>query len=358
MLAAGARMDGAGIVRIRPRLLKLVGEGDANAMLTGLHGGGGALASLGPVLGLGELARGDIDAAEYLRRWGHRCPDEFEISVPRPAEEPGWVDRQLAAIRDGGTDPETLLARQEQARDEAWRRFREHYPRKAADMRSRVDRSAVAARSREAARSEVIRAFWVLRAFVLRAGVLSGHGDDLFFLSADEVLAVLGGDESAIVRVPPRREAYRRYSSLPAYPTLIRGRFDPARWAADPDRRGDIYDATADRAPVSDAITGFSGAAGVVDGIARVITSSADAESLRPGEILVTTVTNIGWTPLFPRAAAVVTDVGAPLSHAAIVARELGIPAVVGTGNATARLHTGDRIRVDGERGVVELLAG
>ena len=74
------------------------------------------------------------------------------------------------------------------------------------------------------------------------------------------------------------------------------------------------------------------------------------------GEILVTTMTNIGWTPLFPRAAAIVTDVGAPLSHAAIVARELGIPAVVGCTDATARLKTGDRIRVNGGQGTVEIL--
>ena len=87
-----------------------------------------------------------------------------------------------------------------------------------------------------------------------------------------------------------------------------------------------------------------------------VLTSADEGESLRPGEILVTTVTNVGWTPLFPRAAAVVTDVGAPLSHAAIVARELGIPAVVGTGNATSVLKTGDRVRVDGSRGTVEVL--
>jgi pyruvate,water dikinase len=77
---------------------------------------------------------------------------------------------------------------------------------------------------------------------------------------------------------------------------------------------------------------------------------------LQSGEILVTTLTNIGWTPLFPRAAAVVTDVGAPLSHASIVARELGIPTVVGCGNATMRLHTGDRIRVNGQEGKVEIL--
>jgi phosphoenolpyruvate synthase/pyruvate phosphate dikinase len=70
----------------------------------------------------------------------------------------------------------------------------------------------------------------------------------------------------------------------------------------------------------------------------------------------VATQTNIGWTPLFPRAAAVVTDIGAPLSHAAIVARELGIPAVVGCSDATMRLKTGDKVRVDGSNGTVEIL--
>ncbi len=70
------------------------------------------------------------------------------------------------------------------------------------------------------------------------------------------------------------------------------------------------------------------------------------------------TFTNIGWTLLFPRLAAIVTDVGAPLSHAAIVAREIGIPAVVGCGNATMLLKTGDHVRVDGGRGTVDVLAG
>jgi phosphoenolpyruvate synthase/pyruvate phosphate dikinase len=67
-------------------------------------------------------------------------------------------------------------------------------------------------------------------------------------------------------------------------------------------------------------------------------------------------MTNIGWTPLFPRLAAIVTDLGAPLSHAAIVARELGIPAVVGCGDATMRLKTGDRVRVNGGQGLAEIL--
>ena len=88
----------------------------------------------------------------------------------------------------------------------------------------------------------------------------------------------------------------------------------------------------------------------------RVIATFEEGDQLQAGEILVTILTNVGWTPLFPRAAAVVTDVGAPLSHAAIVARELGIPAVVGCGIATMRLKTGDRVRVDGGKGLVEIL--
>jgi len=72
-------------------------------------------------------------------------------------------------------------------------------------------------------------------------------------------------------------------------------------------------------------ISGFAGAAGAVEGIVRRIDRVEDGNQIQPGEILVTVTTNVGWTPLFPRLAAIVTDVGAPLSHAAIVAREMGI---------------------------------
>jgi rifampicin phosphotransferase len=109
-------------------------------------------------------------------------------------------------------------------------------------------------------------------------------------------------------------------------------------------------------AEVNIAVRGFPGSAGVVEAPARVLSDAVEGAALQPGEVLVTTVTNVGWTPMFPRAAAVITDVGAPLSHAAIVARELGIPAVVGCGNATMRLKTGDRVRVDGTAGTVEVL--
>ena len=91
-------------------------------------------------------------------------------------------------------------------------------------------------------------------------------------------------------------------------------------------------------------------------GTARLVDNPDQGQSFEQGEILVTVQTDVAWTLLFPRAAAVVTDVGAPLSHAAIVARELGIPAVVGCGDATTRIKTGDRLRVDGAQGSVEIL--
>nr|WP_255688202.1 PEP-utilizing enzyme [Tepidanaerobacter sp. GT38] len=104
-------------------------------------------------------------------------------------------------------------------------------------------------------------------------------------------------------------------------------------------------------------LKGFTGAAGKVEGIVRILNAPEEGEKLQPGEILVATTTNVGWTPLFPKAAAIITDIGAPLSHAAIVARELGIPAVVGCGNATLRLKTGDKVMVDGGQGIVHILS-
>jgi pyruvate,water dikinase len=303
-----------------------------------------------------KVARGELDRSAYGRLYGHRGAHEFEVSIPRPAEDPTWIDEQLKGLAAAKVDPMALLGRREEARKAAWARLAQNAPREVAGLQKKVERWAKVARDREAARSESIRCFWLARAFVLAAGEFTGQGADLFFTTIDEILALLGGDASALAAIPARRATYERYAALPTYPTLILGRFDPMEWAKDPQRRTDVYDATAAARPSSDEITGFPGAAGIVCGVVRVLRTPEEGAALEDGEILVTTVTNIGWTPLFPRAAAVVTDVGAPLSHAAIVARELGIPAVVGCGNATMKLHTGDSVRVDGERGTVSIV--
>ena len=357
MLEAAANQGGAAILFTRRNLQKLVGEADADTLLTGPSGEWGHLASLGPLIGLARLARGETSREAYARQYGHRGPHEVEVSTPRPVEDPDWIDKQLAGMREANEDASALLARREDARQAAWQRLRERFPRKEAAIRRQIGRWSAVAHEREAARSEAIRAFWVLRSFVQRAGALTGRGESVFFLSIDEILLLLRGDQTSISSIPARRAAYERYCALPPYPALIRGRFDPFQWATDPQRRSDLSDARGgNRLPAGDAITGFPGAPGIVEGCVRVIPTAEDGSQLQAGEVLVTTVTNVGWTPLFPRAAAVVTDVGAPLSHAAIVARELGIPAVVGCGDATMRLHTGDQVRVDGGQGTVEIL--
>lgn len=104
----------------------------------------------------------------------------------------------------------------------------------------------------------------------------------------------------------------------------------------------------------SETLKGFAGASGKIEGVVRILTNPKEGENLKKGEILVASITNVGWTPLFPKSSAIITDIGAPLSHAAIVARELGIPAVVGCGNATTKLKTGDKVIVDGGHGVVQ----
>ena len=356
MLSAATRSSGASFVTTRMRLQRLLGDSGANALTSGLGGQAGQLASLGLLDGLDALARGTISRDTFNRRYGHRGPHEFEISTPRPAEDPGWIDDQLAqrATSTGPAYPE-LLAEQQRRREEARAELERRHPWQAKVLGRQLAVWTRIARDRERARSEVIRYFWVLRTYVLRAAALTGLGDDIFFLDAAEIVRVLRGETIGPRVIAERRRTYAGYTALPPYPGLIRGPFDPYVWAADPDRRSDIFVA-GDRRPAADTVRGFAGSAGVVEGVVRVLTDAADGDQLRSGEVLVTTVTNVGWTPLFPRLAAVVTDIGAPLSHAAIVARELGIPAVVGCGNATMRLRTGDRVRVDGSAGTVEVL--
>ena len=355
MLQAAGRQGNAALVMTRPRLQTLVGAADADALFAGFHSDEHHLASLDLIRGLQKLASGEIDRATFGQRYGHRGPHEFEVSMPRPGEDPHWIDSQLELLR--ATDVQALFSRREEASRRAWQRLAAAQPPKVvARIRKQLDEWGRIERDREDTRSELVRVFWVMRSVILRAGELTGRGDDLFMLSMDEIIAEVSG-QLAPLDVSDRRQTHERYRALPMYPRLIRGRFDPFRWAADPRRRADVFVADAAAVPPSATVSGFPGAAGVVEGRVRVLASPEEGDLFETGEILVTAVTNVGWTPLFPRAAAVVTDVGAPLSHAAIVARELGIPAVVGCGNATTLLHTGDLVRVNGSRGTVEVLA-
>jgi pyruvate,water dikinase len=165
--------------------------------------------------------------------------------------------------------------------------------------------------------------------------------DDAFYLTLDELLRPLPDDVMELVRFRrERRTEYRRYE----LPLTFTGVPEPAV-------RADELDGAA-----GDVLTGVAGAPGAVEGTARVVVDPFDAEPLEPGEILVCRFTDPSWAPLFTLADALVIDIGAAASHGAIVARELGVPCVIGTGEGTRRIRTGDRLRVDGSAGRVEIL--
>jgi pyruvate,water dikinase len=118
----------------------------------------------------------------------------------------------------------------------------------------------------------------------------------------------------------------------------------------------DSFIAHSEDAQTGDTLKGVATSAGKVTATARVLHGPEDFGQMRPGDVLVAGTTTPAWTPLFAMASAVVTDIGGPLSHGSIVAREYGIPAVMGTGVATRRIQSGQMVTVDGEAGTVELV--
>ena len=345
------------ISKLRGELDLLNGPEDTIALLSNVSTADETLASLGVVANLDRLRRGQISRDEYLMAYGHRGPHEIELSIPRPAEDPHWIDAQLAGLAHSPADVATLLREQRARYETALANLRKTSPAKFDKILKRLQEAARLTRIREGARSEGIRFFGLSRTFALRAGVICDLADEVFFLEHGEIIDLLDGRDEAISQIPLRKTAYQKFLALPQYPTIIMGPFDPEAWAADPKRRTDFFDPSGRIKRSRPAqLSGLPGSAGRAEGRVRVLDSPEEGDQLQPGEILVAITTNVGWTPIFPRAAAVVTDVGAPLSHAAIVARELGIPAVVGCFNATSTLKDGDRVRVDGGQGLVEIL--
>jgi pyruvate,water dikinase len=206
---------------------------------------------------------------------------------------------------------------------------------------------------------------------LVRNGFLT-EVDDVFYLQRHEIsdalvdlrLAWAAGSTARgpgywppiVARRKQIMEAMRRWSPPPALGAVPEAITEPMTimlWGITTERvREWAAGATAES-----SLAGFAGSPGVVEGVARVILDVRDVGRLEEGEILVAPVTSPSWTPVFGKVAGAVSDIGGIMSHAAIVAREYGMPAVVGTGNATARISTGDRIRVDGDAGVVTILS-
>jgi pyruvate,water dikinase len=345
-------------LNLAQELKKLVGKEEADLLMTTIGNISEDLESMGIIDGVAKIANGKMTKEEYLHENGHRFPYEWHLDIPRPSENPSWLDEQINVFKKNPFDLDKITENQRKRYDEAWERFKTKYPSKAQKTKKKLDDFAKLSIDREHIRSEITRSVTVIREHYLRAGELTELGEDIFLLTYEELVEILKKNQESIQYLASRREMDRKLRGLPNYPSFISGAFNPFTWSKNPNRRIDFYDSHRSDYLDEDPsiITGNPGSGGLFEGTVRVINALDEGHLLQQGEILVTSTTNIGWTPLFPRAAAVVTDIGMPLAHAAIVAREIGIPAVVGCGTATKRLKTGDRVMVDGDQGVVKLL--
>ena len=217
------------------------------------------------------------------------------------------------------------------------------------------------------------RFFQKVRAFggvLARAGLLT-EADDVFHLhhtEVDQALTDIALAWAAGTPSPGARHWQPIIAERKRMLSVLKDWSPPAALGPVPEALNDpavrmLWGITAERIeswmnPDPDEVVGVAASSGVVEGTARVLFDVAEIAQLREGEILVVPVTAPSWAPVFAKIKAAVSDIGGSMSHAAIVAREYGMPAVVGCGDATKRIRTGDRVRVDGDRGTVRVLAG
>ncbi|HJS18616.1 MAG TPA: PEP-utilizing enzyme [Anaerolineales bacterium] len=329
----------------------------------------------------GRRFLGDLRA--YLNRYGQRL-NTFAAGMA----EPSWIEDPTPAVEClkayttvTDADPEAeqakLAAEREKAVAEARARLA-GYPQPVVARFETLLKAAQAGGSiREDNHWVVERLFYQMRRLALEfgrrlteAGALA-TADDVFYLTADELLD--GGaahperneeksrDPSLQQRVNERKAELRLFRHLtppPLLGTMPPFEIDAGSVFALGVKTHGIGVRPPDSSDDFQALTGIAASPGVVRGTAKVVHSLAEAGKLQPGDVLVAKATMPPWTPLFATAAAVVTDTGGVLSHCAVVAREYGIPAVVGTGRATKMFHDGQILEVDGSAGVVRVLDG
>ena len=311
--------------------------------------------------GLGERLAGTPFAeslTRFLAEFGHRGNDEYELATPCWSMDPAPVLAAVDRLRrvPGERSPRAAMARLTVERAGAEKEVRSalRWP-----LRSLALRAAAVCRAgsigRERAKDvlvyENLGVRMALHELIRRAALRGGPSDPRlgFCVTIDE-LSRFVADPRAFADVIAERAALAAYLNDREPPMWFEGRIsDPATWPLrnSPD--------TGFEAIVSGAeLHGIGVSGGTAAGFARVITDPGDPRGLEPGEVLVCAITDPSWTPLFLVASAVVCDTGAVLSHAAIVARELGIPAVMSVHGITS-VPNGSWLEVDGNTGTVRL---
>jgi pyruvate,water dikinase len=308
-----------------------------------------------PAVDGGQQARDAI--AEFLAAYGMRCAGEIDITRPRWAERPGTLvpvllgnvrnfgpgagkERFSCGLREAARTERDLLARLRALPDG---------DSKAARARQRIDQIRAFAGYREYPKYYIVSRFFAYKQALLaeadrllRAGVI-GNADDIFYLTFGEL--------SDVVRTGKADEGliHRRQGAFGSYEVLT----PPRVLTSDGEAVAGAY--RRDGVPAG-ALAGLPVSAGTVEGRARVVLDMAQA-SFGADDILVTAYTDPSWTPAFVAIKGLVTEVGGLMTHGAVIAREYGLPAVVGVEHATTLIRDGQRIRVHGTDGYVEIVS-
>ncbi len=340
-----ALLDVADVIRPYPDVLAFLQEvvGDENFLdeLPNLEGG--------------QEARNAIGA--YLDTYGMRCVGEIDITRPRWSERPNTlVPVMLANIKN--FEPGARERRFEQGRQQASSREQELLERlralpdgerKAEETKQMIDRVRTFAGYREYPKYGMISRYFVYKQALLdeaerlvQADILR-ETDDIFYLTFQELHDVVRAHEVDDELIRHRKDEFRSFQAL----TPPRVLTSDGEGVAGSYRRHDLPPG---------ALVGLPVSGGTIEGRARVILDMAEAD-LEPGDILVTAHTDPSWSPLFVAINGLVTEVGGLMTHGAVIAREYGLPAVVGVENATRLIQDGQRVRVNGTHGYIEILS-
>jgi phosphoenolpyruvate synthase/pyruvate phosphate dikinase len=302
----------------------------------------------------GREARDAILA--WLDKYGMRCVGEIDITRPRWSERPTTL---VPVILGNITNfkPGAGKRRFEQGRQEAWEKEQELLERlralpdgerKAEEAKRMIDRVRTFIGYREYPKYGMVSRYFVYKQALLEEAerLVQAHvlheKEDIFYLRFEELQDVVRMNQVDDQLIRERKEAFRSYQAL----TPPRVLTSDGEGIAGAYRRDDLP---------AGALVGLPVSAGTVEGRARVILDMAEAD-LEPGDILVTAYTDPSWTPLFVTIKGLVTEVGGVMTHGAVIAREYGLPAVVGVEHATRLIQDGQRIRLHGTDGYVEIL--
>ena len=338
-----ALLDVADVIRPHPDVLSFLQNVEDESFLDEL-----------PTLAGGREARDAIQA--YLDTYGMRCVGEIDITRPRWSERPSTlVPIILGNIKN--FEPGAGKRRFEQGRLDAWNKEQELLARlrvlpegeqKAEEAKRMIDRVRTFTGYREYPKYGMVSRYFVYKQALLEEAerLVQAHvlreQEDIFYLTVQELHDVVRTEQVDDQLIGERKGAFSSYQALTP----------PRVLTSD----GEVITGTYRRDDVpAGALAGLPVSAGTIEGRARVILDIAQAD-LQAGDILVTAYTDPSWTPLFVAIKGLVTEVGGLMTHGAVIAREYGLPAVVGVEQATRLIRDGQRIRVHGTDGYVEVL--